>query len=93
MESHGVGAAAAAAGLPFIVVRAVADPARRALPPAALAGIGQDGRRRPLAVLLRLALRPLDIGDVLRLAGDSRAALRSLGRVASVALPQFGLGA
>ena len=93
MESHGVGAAAAEAGLPFIVIRAVADPARRALPRAALAGIDRDGRRRPLAVLLRLLLRPLDIADVVRLAGDSRAALVSLRRVASVALPRFGLGA
>ena len=93
MESHGVGAAAAEAGLPFIVVRAVADPARRALPWAALAGIGPDGGRRPLAVLLRLLARPLDIADVARLAGDSRAALASLRRVASVALPGFGLGA
>lgn len=93
MESHGVAAVAAEAGLPFIVIRAVADPARRALPRAALAGIGRDGGRRPLAVLLRLALRPLDIADVVRLAGDSRAALVSLRRVASVALPHFGLGA
>jgi adenosylhomocysteine nucleosidase len=93
MESHGVGAAAAEAGVPFIVVRAVADPARRALPWAVLAGIDRDGRPRPLAVSLRLLLRPLDIADVVRLAGDNRAALASLRRVASVALPQFGLGA
>ncbi len=93
MESHGVGAAAAEAGLPFIVGRAVADPARRALPLAALAGVGPDGGRRPLAVLLRLLVRPWDIADVVRLAGDSRAALSSLRRVASVALPHFGLGA
>ena len=93
MESHGVGAAAAEADLPFIVVRAVADPARRALPWAALAGVGPDGGRRPLAVLLRLLARPRDIADVVRLAGDSRAALSSLRRVASVALPHFGLGA
>lgn len=93
MESHGVAAAAAEAGVPFVVVRAVADPAWRALPPAVLAGIGPDGRPRPLAVMLRLLLRPQDIGDVLRLAGDNRAALASLGGVASVALPEFGLGA
>ena len=93
MESHGVAAAAAEAGLPFIVIRAVADPAWRPVPTAALKGVGPDGRRRPVAVLLGLLSRPGELPDVMRLAGNSRAALASLSRVASLALPRFGLGA
>ncbi len=93
MESHGVAAAATETGLPFIVIRAVADPAWRPVPTAAHKGLGPNGRRRPVAVLLGLLLRPRDLPHVVRLAGDSRAALASLSRVASLALPRFGLGA
>lgn len=93
MESHGVAAAAAETGLPFIAIRAVADPAWRPVPTAALKGLGPDGRRRPAAVLLGLLLRPRELSHLLRLAADTRAALASLSRVASLALPRFGLGA
>ncbi|WP_190286286.1 phosphorylase family protein, partial [Cupriavidus cauae] len=40
MESHRIAAAARAAGLPFVVCRAIADPAGRRVPPAALAAFG-----------------------------------------------------
>lgn len=86
MESHAVAAAAAAAGLPLYVLRAIADPAARSVPSAALAGIGPDGRRRPLAVLARLLVHPAQIAAIIRLAGDSKAALRSLARAAPMIL-------
>lgn len=82
MESHGVAAVAAERGLPFLVIRAIADPAARSVPRAALAGMGRDGRRRPFAVLARLLARPRDFPAVLRLGCDSAAALRSLSVVA-----------
>ncbi len=58
MESHIVAEAAARAGLPFAVVRAVSDPADRALPRAAQAGFNPDGSVNVLAVLAALARRP-----------------------------------
>jgi hopanoid-associated phosphorylase len=82
MESHIVAAAAAESGLPFLVVRAVADPAGRAIPATALAGLGTDGRARPLAVLRALLARPGDVSALLALARDSRHAMRSLRRIA-----------
>lgn len=83
MESGGVARAAEAAGVPFLVVRVVADPASRRLPPSALAGLGPDGRQRPFAVLAALTRRPWDIAELVRLGRDSGAALSRLRGVAS----------
>lgn len=82
MESHGVARAAAALKVPLIVLRVIADPADRAIPQAAIAGMAADGSTRALPVLARLALRPREIPAVARLACDSRAAHAALGRVA-----------
>jgi len=91
LESHSVGLVACGAGLPFIALRAVVDPAHRALPPAALAGLGDDGRRRPIAVAAALCRRPQDLPGVLRLALDSLAALASLRRLAAAGPALFAL--
>lgn len=91
MESHAVAAVAARAGVPFLALRAVADPAWRAVPRAALAGLMADGRTRALPVLGALAARPAELVDVVRLARDSRAAAAALRRVAALGGPLFGL--
>jgi len=83
MESGGVARAAETAGVPFLVVRVVADPATRRLPPSAFAGLGPDGRQRPFAVLAALTRRPWDIAELVRLGRDSSVALRRLRGVAS----------
>jgi hopanoid-associated phosphorylase len=85
MESHIAAAAAAAAGLPFLAVRVVADPADRRIPAAALAGIGADGKVRPFAVIGRLVMKPWEIPDLVRLAEANRAAHAGLRRVAALA--------
>ena len=82
MESHGVAAAAQEAGLPLLVVRVVADPASRALPEAALAGIGPDGSRRPFAVLAKLLANPMALPALIGLAKDSNKALKNLSFIA-----------
>jgi adenosylhomocysteine nucleosidase len=82
MESAAVARVARAAGLPFLVVRAVGDPARRRLPAAALAALGADGRLRPFAVLAALARNPAEFRPLLQVARDTRQALRTLGHVA-----------
>jgi adenosylhomocysteine nucleosidase len=91
MESHAVAAVAAASCVPFIAVRAVADPAALALPQAALAAVDPDGALRLGALAAALLARPGDIGDMIRLARASRMALRSLRRVAALGGPLLAL--
>jgi len=83
MESHVAASVAAAAKLPFLVVRAVADPAVRAIPRAAMAGLDAEGRTLVLPVILALTKRPTELPGLLRLAADSRAGFETLRRVAS----------
>lgn len=85
MESHEVAVAAAAAGLPFIVVRAIGDSATETVPPAALAGFGDDGTTRTGAVLLALMRRPGDLSALMHLARRTAQARRTL-RAAGQAL-------
>lgn len=91
MESLAVAEIAAGAGLPFIAVRAVADPAGRAPPLAVLNAIAEDGRVRP-GMAVTAALRdPRLILLFGALARDNRAAMQSLSRVACRCGPLFGL--
>jgi hopanoid-associated phosphorylase len=80
LESHLVADAAAAAGLPFAVLRAVADPAERALPPAALISLGAGGRPAPGRILWSLVRQPAQLPALLQLARDTRHALAALRR-------------
>ena len=91
MESAAVATVARQARVPFVVVRAVADPAGFPLPPAALAAVDEGGRLDPLALLRALWRRPRQIRALRELAAHSRAARRALDRVARVAGPNFGL--
>jgi len=79
MESQAV----AAGGLPFAVLRAIADPADRCLPPAALVGLRADGSADVGAVLLSLLRTPAQLPRLVGLARESRAALRALERAVS----------
>lgn len=89
MESATVGRLAAAAGLPFAVVRVIADPASRSLPPAALAGMGPEGQVRPLAVLAELLRHPGQFPALLGLARDTAAAMAALRRAAALIAPEL----
>ncbi|MGF1544144.1 MAG: phosphorylase [Parvularculaceae bacterium] len=80
MESHGVARAAAVAALPFLAVRAIADPASDALPRAALGAVAPDGSTRVLATLAACARRPSDFPKLLALGRQSNAALARLRR-------------
>jgi adenosylhomocysteine nucleosidase len=86
MESHGVARAAETAGIPLLAVRAIADPSARSIPDAALAGIGADGQRRPIAVLVRLLRDPMQLTALIRVARDSHRALNNLSSTAPAIL-------
>ena len=81
LESGGMARLCADAGVPFAVIRAIADPAERELPPAALVGLGPGGRVALGAVLASVAARPGQIPALVRVALDSRRALRALAGV------------
>jgi hopanoid-associated phosphorylase len=91
MESHLVAAVAARAGLPFAVLRAVADSAECDLPAAAVAAFGGNGIAYR-ALILSLLRRPGQLPDLLRLGFDTRAALKSLLRGGAGLGPGLGLG-
>jgi adenosylhomocysteine nucleosidase len=80
MESAIVARTAARHGLPFAILRAIADPAQRPLPPAALAAMRADGGVALGAVLGALAQSPGQLPDLVRLGLDTRRALSSLVR-------------
>lgn len=82
MESHAVARVAADAGVPFLVLRAVADTAQDALPPWLGGMLDRDGTPNAGVALRRLLAGPWRLPGLLRLAGRSRAAERSLAAVA-----------
>lgn len=91
MESGAVAEASSAAGIPFLIVRAIADPAGRAPPAAALDVVAPDGSIRYGASVAAFVGRPSLIPIFLRLGRDNRAALETLRRVALLGAPLFGM--
>lgn len=91
MESHAVAAVAGSAGVPFAVLRAVCDPAHRALPAAALLAMDGDGQLRLGRLTGALIRRPTDLIRLLPLARDRRSAFLALSHVALRLAPRFGM--
>ncbi|MDR4306209.1 hypothetical protein IHQ68_06205 [Chelatococcus sambhunathii] len=78
MESHIAERVARRHGLPFAVVRAVSDDARRSLPPAALVGMRPDGGVDLGAVLRSLAKDPAQLPALIATGRDAEKAFRAL---------------
>ncbi len=78
MESAIVARVAEAAGIPFLVLRTIADPATRELPPAALIPLSQDGTPALTRVLGEVLRRPRQIAALFGLARETRQALIAL---------------
>lgn len=78
MESVVVARSAAALGIPFVVLRAIADPAVRELPPAALIPLDEDGKPSLGQVLASVMLRPRQLPNLLTVAREARQALQAL---------------
>ena len=86
MESRGVAEAAQEAGVPFVAVRAVADPAHRSLPKSAARAVDAHGRVRAMRVILGLAARPFDVPALIALGRDARRGHDALTAAATRAL-------
>jgi len=92
MESHLIAEVAARRGLALLAIRAIADPASRTLPRAALDAAGADGSVRIGALILGLARRPGDVVSLWGLARDYRAAMATLRRAATEAAAALRVG-
>jgi len=89
-ESHLVAAFAASRKVPFAVFRVIADPAARALAPAALRGMRPDGTINRRAVLGSVVRKPGQIPTLLRNALDARTAVLALSRGRRLLGPGLG---
>lgn len=89
MESHAVAEVAAAAGLPFLALRAVSDAVDQAVPEFAMGGVDEQGRTRLAPVLLGLLRRPQALPDLIILGRHFEQALASLRLAAKLASPDL----
>jgi adenosylhomocysteine nucleosidase len=78
LESAVVARIASEAGIPFLVVRTIADTASRELPPAALIPLSEAGTPNLARVLCSVLRRPRQIGTLIGLARETRMALLAL---------------
>ena len=85
MESHRVAGVAARTGLPFLIVRAVADRSDQAIPRVARGAIDARGDIRHLTLLGKLIGRPWEIRPLIALGRSSSKGLATLSRVAVLA--------
>jgi hopanoid-associated phosphorylase len=90
MESHAVAAVATAAGIPFLVLRVIADPADQVVPQVAREALRPDGAIRIRATFGGLLRQPGQLIALLRLARQSTVALAALRRGARLAGPRLG---
>jgi adenosylhomocysteine nucleosidase len=91
MESLTAGRFALERRTPFAILRAVADPADRDLPPLVLSAVDSDGRIKAAAVLGDLVRSPGQFTGLVAAARDGRAAFRALSRCRGL-LPGLFLG-
>jgi adenosylhomocysteine nucleosidase len=78
MESGAVAAIASEAGIPFAVLRAICDPADRALPPAALVALDPKGRLTAARLAMSVLANPRQLWALMGLAWDAASARRAL---------------
>jgi adenosylhomocysteine nucleosidase len=91
MESLTAGRLALKHRIPFVILRAVADPAERDLPPLALKAVDSSGRINAMALIGGLIRSPGQFAGLCAVALDSRAAFQALNRCRGL-LPGLFLG-
>ncbi|MBS0231975.1 MAG: phosphorylase [Proteobacteria bacterium] len=90
MESHLVAQIATDSGLPFAVLRVIADTASQGLPPAAVNGLNPDGTPNISGVLKSLSAQPSQLWEIIRIAGATRRAMKALFRCHRLLGPGLG---
>jgi adenosylhomocysteine nucleosidase len=90
MESHALAAVASTEGIPFLVVRAIADPHDQVVPQAALEALRPDGRVHVIATLGGVIRQPRQLIALIRLGRHTAAALATLRRGVPLGKPDLG---
>lgn len=85
MESAAIARVAREHDLPFVAIRAIADPAALALPASVLAAMDETGSVRISMVLGHAVLNPGDFIGLIRLGWHFRAAMKTLSEVKALA--------
>lgn len=78
LESEIVARAAAELGIPFLVLRTIADTARRNLPPASLIPLAANGTPDHVRVFANVLRRPSQLAEMIGLAREASMALSAL---------------
>ena len=91
MESHGIGAVARQAGVPFLVLRAVSDPDTHDVPAWILKCLTRDGGVNYKRLFKALARRPWTVPAVITLGSNSKKAFATLRGVARLTGAGLGL--
>jgi hopanoid-associated phosphorylase len=91
MESHIAASVAGRHRLPFVALRAIADPASRRVPASAMAGLRPDGRTNAASVLKSLLRHPGDLAPLVRVARDAASARSALAAATRQVGKGFGL--
>jgi hopanoid-associated phosphorylase len=91
MESHLAEDFARRRNVPFVALRAISDPAARALPPLVAKALTLDGDIHALGLARELIRGPHQLGGMIRAGLDSRAAFVSLGRCGPLLSPLLRL--
>jgi len=89
MESAAIGEIAASANLPFLIIRAIADPAFTGLPSTALQALDRTGRLQGFALVTNLWRYPHEWLALWQLAGHFRAARTTLRALVTQLGPNF----
>ena len=89
METHIVAREARRRAIPWAAIRAITDPAERALPDAAAVGMRPDGSVDLPAILRSLMRNPAQLPALIRAGADARAAFAALLRCRQTLGPGF----
>ncbi len=81
MESAAIAAVAAAAGIPFIAVRAIIDPLQFSPPEALLAAVYPDGAVNPIRLTALILKRSVHLTTLMQMGVGMRAARKTLSKV------------
>lgn len=91
MESAAIAQVAASAGIPFIAIRAISDPAGQALPPMVSNAVGQTGKVHVWPLVKSVMKQPGQLGKLAKLARQAGLADQELKKLTGLAGPGFGL--